>query len=91
MLTRSAPTHTESEALLREFIDREITARLVAMLDGPDAALRAGLLVVRILGLTVARYVVRIDPIASASVEELVAGFGPVVQHRVTGALSAVR
>ncbi|MFD0888543.1 TetR family transcriptional regulator [Streptosporangium algeriense] len=85
MLTRSAPTHEASEALLREFIDREITGRLVAMLGTPDAALRAGIVNVQILGLAVARYIMRIEPIASASTDELVARFGPIVQHCLTG------
>ncbi|MGO1050188.1 TetR/AcrR family transcriptional regulator [Crossiella sp. CA198] len=85
MLTRSAPTDNQSEALLREFIDREITDRLAALLDTPDAALRAGMVNVQILGLAVARYIVRIEPIASAPVDELVARFGPLVQHCLTG------
>ena len=83
-LTRSAPTHERSQTLLREFIDREITGRLAAMLDTPDAALRAGMVNVQILGLAVARYIVRIEPIASAPIDELVTRFGPVVQHCLT-------
>jgi AcrR family transcriptional regulator len=85
MLTRSAPTHDQSETLLREFIAREITGRLAAMLDTPDADLRAGMVNVQLLGITVARYIVRIEPIASAPVDELVARFGPVVQHCLIG------
>jgi AcrR family transcriptional regulator len=87
MLTRSAPTHDQSEALLREFIDREITGRLTALLDTPDAALRAGMVNVQLLGLTVARYIVRIEPIASASTDELVTRFGALVQRCLTGAV----
>jgi AcrR family transcriptional regulator len=85
MLTRSAPTHDGSQALLREFIDREITGRLAALLDTPDAALRAAMVNVQILGLAVARYIVRIEPIASAPVDDLVTRFGPVVQQCLTG------
>ncbi|WP_020673956.1 TetR/AcrR family transcriptional regulator [Amycolatopsis nigrescens] len=85
MLTRSAPTDEQSEALLREFIDREITDRLAAMLDTPDAAVRAGMVNVQILGIAVARYIVRIEPIASSSADELVTWFGPLVQHCLTG------
>jgi AcrR family transcriptional regulator len=84
LLTRSAPTQDQSEALLREFIDREITGRLAALLDTPDAAMRAGMVNVQLLGLTVARYILRIEPIASASPDDLVARFGPVVQHCLT-------
>ncbi|MFC3452327.1 TetR/AcrR family transcriptional regulator [Amycolatopsis speibonae] len=85
MLTRSAPTDAQSEALLREFIDREITDRLAATLDTPDAALRAAMVNAQILGLTVARYIMRIEPISSLSTDELVARFGPLVQHCLTG------
>lgn len=85
MLTRSAPTDTRSEELLREFIDREITDRLAAMLGTPDAALRAAMVNAQILGLTVARYIMKIEPIASASVDELAGRFGPLVQFCLTG------
>ncbi|VVJ22095.1 Uncharacterised protein [Amycolatopsis camponoti] len=85
MLTRSAPTDARSETLLREFIDREITDRLAALLGTPDATVRAAMVNVQILGLTVARYIMRIEPIASASVDELVERFGPLVQYCLTG------
>jgi AcrR family transcriptional regulator len=84
ILARSAPTHDESEALLREFVAREITDRLAALLDAPDAELRAGMVAVQVLGLAVARYVVRIGAVVDAPVEELVARFGPLVQRCLT-------
>ncbi|GAA4199317.1 TetR family transcriptional regulator [Streptosporangium oxazolinicum] len=87
-LTRSALTHDDSETLLRQYIDREITARLVTMLGTPDAAVRVAMLNVQILGLAVARYIVRIEPVASASVDDLVTWFGPIVQHGLTGPAS---
>jgi AcrR family transcriptional regulator len=89
MLTRSAPTHDESGVLLRQYLDREITARLVTMLGTPDAAVRVATLNVQILGLAVARYIVRIEPVASASVDDLVTWFGPIVQHCLTGPASS--
>jgi len=85
MLTRSAPTDARSEGLLREFIDREITDRLAAMLGTPDAKLRAAMVNAQILGLTAARYIMRLEPIASCSVDELVDRFGPLVQYCLTG------
>ncbi|MGV9292758.1 TetR/AcrR family transcriptional regulator [Amycolatopsis sp. NPDC003676] len=81
MLTRA---DDQADALLREYIDREITGRLAKLIDTPDAAFRAGMVNVQLLGLTVARYVVRIEPIASAPVDELVARFGPLVQRCLT-------
>lgn len=85
MLTRSARTNDQSETLIREYIDREITSRVATLLGTPDAAMRAGMVNVQLLGLTVARYIVRIEPIASSSVDELVSWFGPLVQHCLTG------
>lgn len=84
LLARSAPTHDESAALLREFISHEITDRLAALLDSPDAALRVGMVNVQILGIAVARYIIQIEPIASAGADELVARFGPVLQYCLT-------
>lgn len=81
MLTRA---DDQADALLREYIDREITRRLAKLIDTPDAAFRAGMVNVQLLGLTVARYVVRIEPIASEPVDELVARFGPLVQRCLT-------
>jgi AcrR family transcriptional regulator len=85
LLARSAPTHDESAALLREFIGQEITARLAALLTGPDVAMRIGMVDVQIMGLATVRHIVRIDPIASASVDELVDRFGPLLQECLTG------
>lgn len=82
MLTRSGD---QSVDLVREYIDREITERLATLLDKPDAAFRAGMVNVQLLGLTVARYLVRVEPIASSPVDELVSRFGPLVQHCLTG------
>ncbi|MFD2466230.1 TetR/AcrR family transcriptional regulator [Amycolatopsis silviterrae] len=86
MFTRSAPAEDQSDTLIREYVDREITQRLAKLLDTPDAADRAGMVNVQLLGLTVARYVVRIEPIASSPVDELVSRFGPLVQHCLIGA-----
>ncbi|AQZ68251.1 Transcriptional regulator, TetR family [[Actinomadura] parvosata subsp. kistnae] len=85
MLTRSARADDQSETLIREYIDREITGRVAALLGTPDATVRAGMVNVQLLGLTVARYIVRVEPIASSSVDELAGWFGPLVQHCLTG------
>ncbi len=50
----------------------------------PDAQLRATLVGSQLLGLAVMRYVGRIEPLASASIDELVAAIGPTVQRYLT-------
>jgi AcrR family transcriptional regulator len=76
-------TGASQETLVRDYVDREITGRLVSLLDGPDAEMRAGMVNVQLLGLTVARYLLRLEPIASAPVDALVSRFGPLIQEIV--------
>lgn len=63
------------------FLSRELIGRITARLETPDAALRATLVASQIAGLIVTRYVARLQPIADASVDELVARVGPTVQR----------
>jgi hypothetical protein len=70
---------------MREFVEREIVARFAAAIEGPDATLRAGALVSQVLGLVTARYVLHIEPLHSASHDELAALVGPTLQRYLTG------
>ncbi len=59
---------------------------LLARLATVTTVDRAALVVAQVVGLATARYVVRIEPVASASVDDLVAVYGPAVQAVVTSA-----
>ena len=50
-----------------------------------NAVLRVELVTVHLMGLAFARYQLRIEPIASVGVDELVAWIGPTVQRYLTG------
>jgi hypothetical protein len=80
-LLRSAMTHDAAAALLRQFAARVMLARVVEGLQIADRELRAEAAVSHLLGIAVMRYVVRIEPIASATDEELVTLVGPVIQR----------
>jgi AcrR family transcriptional regulator len=80
-LLRSAMTHDVAAALLRQFAARVMLARVVEGLQIADRELRAEAAVSHLLGIAVMRYVVRIEPIASATDEELVTLVGPVIQR----------
>ncbi|MEV0696914.1 TetR family transcriptional regulator [Saccharopolyspora sp. NPDC050389] len=82
---RSADGADTSAAMLREYIDQEFTAQLVAALDAPDAALRGDLVGAQLLGLALARYSIRQEPLASADHDTLVAWLGEIVQRLLTG------
>jgi AcrR family transcriptional regulator len=69
---RSAMTHAASAALLREFLARRLFGHLGGLLDTPDADLRVNLAAGQLIGVALLRYALRVEPIASADVEELV-------------------
>ena len=71
--------------LLRQFISREVLGRIAATLGGDNADLRASFAASQMVGLIVARYGIRIEPLASASHDEVVARVGPVIQSYLTG------
>lgn len=85
ILARSAHAEDQSAATLREFIEREFTAQIAQQLDPPDALLRAGLISAQLLGLAIARYAIRLEPVASADHDTLVAWMGPILQDLLTG------
>lgn len=86
-LLRSAITNERAADMLRGFVSGTILAGLAGAVGGKDAERRAALVGTQILGLGIARYIVRIGPIASASVDELVAVIGPTIQRYLTGNL----
>lgn len=88
-LIRGAVSHEESAALLREFITREVLGRVAAAVDAPQPELRATLVGSQLVGLAMARYVIRIEPLASAGVETVVAAVAPTIQRYLAGSLHA--
>jgi AcrR family transcriptional regulator len=86
-MLRSAMTNERAMHLLRDLLVREVFAPMTATLGVPDAELRATLVGSQLVGLALMRYVGRIEPLASASIDELVAAVGPTVQRYLTGDL----
>ncbi|HMG61988.1 MAG TPA: TetR family transcriptional regulator [Streptosporangiaceae bacterium] len=87
-LLRSAMNSEQAAGLLREFITEAILApvRALARADSPeDAAYRAGAVASQMLGLALTRYVLRIGPVATASIADLAATIGPTIERYLTG------
>lgn len=80
-MLRSAMSHETSAALLREFAVRQLFAEVVAVVGGPGAELRVNLAAAHLIGVAVLRYGLHVEPIASASVDELVARLTPELDH----------
>jgi AcrR family transcriptional regulator len=86
-LVRSAVTDEDAARMLREFLASELFVRLAEALEAPGAPLRASLAATQIMGLLLARYIVRVEPIASAPAPVVVAAVGPTLQRYLTGEL----
>ena len=71
--------------MFREFIIQEVLKRIATELLDEDADLRASFAATQVVGLVMARYGLRIEPLASASQDEVVARVGPVVQWHLLG------
>jgi AcrR family transcriptional regulator len=84
-LIRSAVSDERAAAMLREFITEEILGRIARELGTPDARLRTNLVASQLVGLIMARYVIRIEPLASTPAGVLVTAIGPTLQRYLTG------
>jgi AcrR family transcriptional regulator len=80
-MLRSAMSNEAAATLLRQFARRTILTRAVAGLDLPDRELRVEAAVSHLIGLALVRYVVKLEPVASVSDDELAVLVGPVIQH----------
>jgi AcrR family transcriptional regulator len=89
-LLRTAATTEQGLVMLREFVRSTILASLVraaGLGDDAEGRLRAALVASQVVGLGFTRYLMRLEPIASASTEDLIAAIGPTVQRYLTGDL----
>jgi AcrR family transcriptional regulator len=84
-LLRSATTEPEAAAVMREFMAARLTEPLVKRLGGDRPELRAALVASHMLGLGIARYILRFDALAAAPADEVVAGVAPTLQRYLTG------
>lgn len=72
---------------MREFVVDTIISRIGEFIEGPDAELRMELAASNLIGIAILRYVVALEPLASATVETLVAEVAP----RIRGYLSPAK
>ena len=85
---RSASSHPDAAALVRETVTRDV-GRLVAALTDDEPETRAVLVGSQIVGLALARHVVRVEPLASLPAADVVDYVAPVFQHYLVEPLRA--
>jgi AcrR family transcriptional regulator len=83
-IIRSATTDPVAAEMLREILTEGPLLALASISDRPDARLRGTLAGSQIVGLAMARYVVGVEPLASASADEVAAAVGPTLQRYLT-------
>ncbi|MET7750022.1 TetR family transcriptional regulator [Micromonospora sp. NPDC005367] len=88
-LLRSAVSNEWTARLLRDFVVTQVLRRVLEQLDVDPAELplRGSLVATQLAGLAMMRYVIRLEPVASADPATLVATVGPTVQRYLTGEL----
>ncbi len=84
-LWRSAAIQPAARKVLHDSLAGPIAERVAAEFGVADAELRVELVASHLAGLAFARYQLKIEPVASTSVEELVAWLGPTVQRYLAG------
>lgn len=82
---RAATVEPAAAELMRDFIERELFPPLMRRLAPSDPELRANLASAQIIGMGIARYVLRLQPLAGLSEGEVVSWLAPSLQRYLTG------
>jgi AcrR family transcriptional regulator len=80
-LVRSAVSNEKAAAMLREFLAAELLPVIASRTGHENALLRASLVAAQLMGVAMLRHVVRLDPVARASQDEIVALVVPVIEQ----------
>jgi len=86
-LIRSVVTNEDAATLLRDFVSREVLGRLAKALEVDEPRLRASLAASALIGMAMLRYVVKIEPLATARPDEVAAWLGPTIQRYLSDPL----
>ncbi len=89
-MLRATLSNDASVGLVRDYISTQILTRLASRLSGADREWRTSLVGTQLLGLGMARYLMRLEPLASATPEEVVEAVAPSVQRYLTGDLGTL-
>lgn len=86
-LIRAATSEPEAAAMLRQRLSEELLGRIAAGIGTDHPELRATLVASQVVGLTMARHVIALEPLATAPGSWVVAAVAPTLQAYLTGPL----
>ncbi|MER7490584.1 TetR family transcriptional regulator [Streptomyces sp. NPDC126497] len=84
-IVRSAVNNEIAAGVFRRLVTSQLLRRIAGQLDAPDAELRAELAAAQLVGIAMVRYVIKVEPLASADAEQIIRRVAPVVQGHLTG------
>lgn len=84
-IVRSAVNNEIAAGVFRRLVASQLLRRIAGQLDVPDAELRAELAAAQLVGIAMIRYVIKVEPLASADAEQIIRRVAPVVQGHLTG------
>lgn len=87
-LMRACLTHPTATAVVRDEVMCDRAAHVAAAIGGEDAELRAGLVAGCMMGLAMARYLIELPAVASASREDIRRLLEPALDALVSGAVA---
>ncbi|MGH3643778.1 MAG: TetR family transcriptional regulator [Mycobacterium sp.] len=90
-VTRAASASPSASAALAAFMTDAVMLPLARRAGGDNAELRANLAGAHILGVGMARYVLRVEPLATQDPRTVVGIVGPIIQLYLTGPLALSR
>lgn len=80
-LLRAAATNDAAATMMKEFITTSFIAHASTLARGPDGPRRLALAGAQLIGVAFGRLVLELEPLASATIEQLVDTVGPVIQR----------
>ncbi len=80
-LVRSAVSHEKAAATLREFLTAQLLPVIAERTGHSDAQLRASLIAAQLIGIAMLRHVLRVETLARATRDDIVALVAPVIEQ----------
>ncbi|GIH91106.1 TetR family transcriptional regulator [Planobispora siamensis] len=84
---QAAASSPAAGGILKDFMVAEVLQPLAEHVTGDDAETRAVLLASQMIGVAITRYVLRVDPMAALTTDQLVTAVAPTLQRYLTGDL----
>jgi AcrR family transcriptional regulator len=86
-VVRSSVTYDDAASLIGDFVTKQVIGNIVKMADVSHSELRTTLIASQIIGLLMVRYVLKLEPLASATPEVVAKLLGPSIDQYLTGDL----